>query len=170
MLQEFKNGCCRYPTIDCFRVVGLGLYLDSLFGTKYSSFHKPNICSSVFGRVFWRERRKGLGHIVRFLPRTDMSAALQKKNHVEVKGMISALQCRHLFASKKYSFQLTLVHRRVSSPAIRLSRHHRIWRKPSTTGRFRGISLQLHYPRMLHEGNLIHSKRAFMHPIMQGVG
>ena len=113
------QGCMlQVSRTKCFRVVGLGLYLDGLFGTKYSSFHQPNICSSVFGRVFWRERagRSGLGHIVRFLPRTDMSAALQTKNYVEVEEMISALQCRHLFASKKYSFQLTLVHRRVSSP------------------------------------------------------
>ena len=122
MLQQLQNGSCRCQKLDASVMLGFGLYLDGIFGTKYSSslanqtFAVPSAESSGERD---RERKKGILVTSCGCAQNGHARCLRRKNYIELQGIISAFQCRHLLASKKDSYQLTLVHRLVFSPQIR---------------------------------------------------
>ena len=103
-LQEFKNGSCRCRKMDAFELSASVCVLMAFLERSTLLLPTKHLQQCLRPSLLEREE-KALDHIVRFCPERKCPLPYTK-NYIEVEGMISAFQCRHLFASKKYSFQL----------------------------------------------------------------
>ena len=100
ILQVSRNGCSRLDALELSASVCI---LMRFLRTQYSSF--ANQMFAVFSAEFFRERERDKKILVTSCgcSQNGHARCLAGKNYIEVEGIISAFQCRHLFASRNGS-------------------------------------------------------------------
>ena len=150
--------------VDASEIFGFSLYLDGIFGTKYPSF--TNQTFAVSSAEAFTERDQKLLVTSCGSAQNGHARCLTRKNYIEIEGIISGCPM-----SSSIRFEEILISTYFGSsacffPADSGERYHAIMVYGASFQRPLGsvASFQLHYPRMIHDGNLIQPKRASCTP------